>query len=209
MSAALHPNDNPPTDAPPSYEHATSSSRPISRISTDAPTSDDNRNGIPAAHRRSMEDENRPLPPGWIRQFDPKEQHQFFVDTKANPPRSIWIHPYDDEQFLSTLSPEERKRHTRMKRSVTLNDLADEETDDEGNGRLPPREQAGGADSQPQPKGIHKFGRKLKDKLTDSTHEQREQQRILREEQERRAYIAHCKISLPLLQLPGLPLIML
>jgi hypothetical protein len=141
-----------------------------------------------------MEDENRPLPPGWTRQFDSKEQHQFFVDTKANPPRSIWIHPYDDEQFLSTLSPEERKKHSRMKRSVTLNDLADEDTDDEGHGKLPPRGQAGAASQQP--KGIHKFGRKMKDRLTDSTHEEREQQRRLREEQERKAYIAHCKSSL-------------
>ncbi|KAF8710975.1 Rhamnogalacturonan lyase B, N-terminal, partial [Rhizoctonia solani] len=36
--------------------------------------------------RHSMEDESRPLPKGW-------------VDTKTNPPRSIWVHPFEDEQF--------------------------------------------------------------------------------------------------------------
>lgn len=47
----------------------------------------DGKNGIPPQSRRSMEDENRELPPGWIRQYDPQEHHQFFVDTTANPPR--------------------------------------------------------------------------------------------------------------------------
>lgn len=142
-----------------------------------------------------MEDENRPLPPGWIRQFDAIEQHQFFVDTKADPPRSIWTHPYDDPEYLETLSPEERKKHGRMHRSVTLDDLAAEDTDDEGHhaahkttgsSELPARNA-----NEPQPTGIHKFGRKMKDKLTSSTHEQRQQQRIEREEQERRAYAVH------------------
>ncbi|KAH9486608.1 hypothetical protein JR316_0000673 [Psilocybe cubensis] len=45
-------------------------------------------------------DSNAPLPYGWIKQFDPKSGHVFFVDTKANPPRSIWTHPYEDEQYL-------------------------------------------------------------------------------------------------------------
>lgn len=204
MSGTLHP-----TEPPPSYEAATGSSsasssippRPLSRISTDEPSPAATRNGIPPERRRSMEDENRPLPPGWIRQFDPQEQHQFFVDTNADPPRSTWTHPYDDEQFLSTLSPEERKKHSRLHRSVTLDDLAAEDTDDEDSHHhsqghhqntsaappLPPRAEG------PQPTGIHKFGRKMKDKLTASTHEQREQQRRTREERERKAYQAHLK----------------
>jgi len=48
------------------------------------------RNGIPPQARRSMEDEHRELPPGWIRRYDEGSQHQFFVDTEAKPPRSIW-----------------------------------------------------------------------------------------------------------------------
>lgn len=202
----------PPADAPPSYETATgssSSTTPAQRVSTDGPSSRTTRNGIPPERRRSMEDEHRELPPGWVRQFDSVEQHQFFVDTTKNPPRSskyfqvpalllctnccvVWVHPYDDPEFLATLSPEERKKHSRLHRSVTLDDIAAEDTDDEDHahhpktGQLPPRDNQAG-----QPTGIHKFGRKMKDKLTSSTHEQREAQRRKREEQERRAYQAH------------------
>lgn len=142
-----------------------------------------------------MEDENRELPPGWVRQFDPVEQHQFFVDTKSNPPRSIWTHPYDDPAFLATLSPEERKEHSRLHRTVTLDDITAESSDEEDHHRtaqLPPRPKAASnATSSQQPSGIHRFTRKMKDKLTDSTHEQRQHQRSQREEAERKAYQAH------------------
>ncbi|EMD42165.1 hypothetical protein CERSUDRAFT_70547 [Gelatoporia subvermispora B] len=40
------------------------------------------------------------LPDGWVQEFDPNNNHPFWVDTRANPPRSIWVHPYEDEQFL-------------------------------------------------------------------------------------------------------------
>lgn len=180
--ATLHPND-----APPSYEAATAGSSTPSRLSTEIPSEHTERNGIPIERRRSMEDENRPLPPGWVRQFDPQEQHQYFVDTTKNPPRSIWVHPYDDPEYLSTLSPEERKKHARLHRSATLEDIAAEDTDDEDHHDLPARQAAGG------PTGIHKFGRKMKDKITGTTHQQREQERKKREEQERQAYMAHLR----------------
>ncbi|KAG9033284.1 hypothetical protein FRB95_000378 [Tulasnella sp. JGI-2019a] len=51
------------------------------------------------AQRLSIEDEHRPLPEGWIRQLDPKSSHHFYVDTLANPPRCIWVHPYEDAQW--------------------------------------------------------------------------------------------------------------
>ncbi|KAF1979705.1 hypothetical protein BU23DRAFT_548903 [Bimuria novae-zelandiae CBS 107.79] len=182
-------------EPPPSYDIATGSSaepKPLRRVSTDGPTSRTARNGIPPERRRSMEDEIRELPPGWIRQFDPVEGHQFFVDTKANPPRSIWTHPYDDPEFLSTLSPEERKKHSRIHRTVTLEDVTAESSDEEDHHpKLPPRTTpVAHAD---QPTGFHRFTRKMKDKLTDSTHEQRQQQRAQREEAERKAYAAHMK----------------
>ncbi|KAI8981262.1 hypothetical protein BD414DRAFT_579327 [Trametes punicea] len=47
-----------------------------------------------------MSYENEPLPEGWVREWDPSTKHPFWVDTKAQPPRSIWVHPYEDEQFL-------------------------------------------------------------------------------------------------------------
>jgi hypothetical protein len=149
------------------------------------------RNGIPPDRRRSMEDEMRELPPGWVRSFDPEERHQFFVDTTTDPPRSTWVHPYDDEQFLSTLSPEERTRHSRMHRTMTLNDIAAEDSDDDG---LPPRPTPkAAAGSSSGPTGISKFSRKLKDKITGQTHQEREQHRVQRAEQERQAYLAHLR----------------
>lgn len=137
-----------------------------------------------------MEDEMRELPRGWVRSFDPEEGHQFFVDTTANPPRSTWVHPFDDEQYLSTLSPEERKKHSRMHRTMTLEDLAAEDSDHDELPQRPTNKAAAGAD---QPKGLSKFSRKLKDKITGQTHEQREQSRARRAEQERQAYMAHLR----------------
>jgi hypothetical protein len=140
-----------------------------------------------------MEDEMRELPPGWVRSFDPETSHQFFVDTRANPPRSIWTHPYDDDEFLNTLSPEERKKHTRMHRTMTLEDLTAEDSDAED--QLPPRptSKGKGAAAPGEPTGIHKFSRKLKDKITGQTHEEREQARTRRAEQERQAYLQHLR----------------
>ncbi|KAH8120207.1 hypothetical protein DFH11DRAFT_1558898 [Phellopilus nigrolimitatus] len=44
--------------------------------------------------------DDRPLPYGWIKEHDANYQQPYYVDTKATPPRSIWVHPYDDEQYL-------------------------------------------------------------------------------------------------------------
>ncbi|KAG8870708.1 hypothetical protein FRB98_001386 [Tulasnella sp. 332] len=49
--------------------------------------------------RLSIEDESRPLPEGWIRQLDPSSDHHFYVDTQTNPPRSIWVHPFEDPEW--------------------------------------------------------------------------------------------------------------
>lgn len=205
-----------PSEAPPDYDTATasSSSTAPNRLSAHGPSLQTERNGIPAAHRRSMEDELRELPPGWVRQFDPVEQHQFFVDIRANPPRSIWVHPYDDPDFLATLSPEERKKHSLLQRSHTLEDLAAEDTDEEhGNSHsntsartqhhepeLPPRPDGKHApkstnanDPNADVKGIHKYTRRMKDKVTGTTHTERESQRRQREAQERKAYETHLR----------------
>lgn len=178
-------------DAPPPYE--TSSSGHLKP-----------RSGIPPLHRRSMEDEVRPLPPNWVRQFDPQTHHQFFVDTSANPPRSIWHHPYDDPDYLSTLSPEERERVSGLHRVLTPADMEAESTDDEADHHNKSAAKGvtaavagaqAGSSSQTQPQ--HKessLGRRMKDKLTGTTHEQREAARRQREEEERRLYELHRKI---------------
>ncbi|CAE6517574.1 unnamed protein product [Rhizoctonia solani] len=49
--------------------------------------------------QHSMEDESRPLPKGWVRDYDHTNKHHFYVDTTTHPPRSIWVHPFEDEQF--------------------------------------------------------------------------------------------------------------
>jgi len=197
-----------PDEPPPTYESATApSSTPsqgIRRVSTDGPGHRTERNGIPPERRRSMEDELRELPPGWIRSYDAQENHQFFVDTTANPPRSIWVHPYDDDEYLSTLSAEERQQHSRMRRTMTLEDLAAEDSDVEGHEQPPARGHtaagSAGSSSQAQPTGIHKFSRRLKDKITGQTHEEREIERQQRAEQERQAYIAHLRLREALVQ---------
>lgn len=161
-----------PKEPPPSYDEAASSS---------------SSKGIPLATRRSMEDENRPLPAGWVRQYDAAEHHQFFVDTNVDPPRSIWHHPHDDEQYLSTISPAERARIQRQSQGQGHADDG-ENSDDEhhthyAHGELPPREASN--------TNKHKFGRKLKDKIMRSTHEEREAKRRQREEEERRLSEQH------------------
>ncbi|CAD6590605.1 MAG: hypothetical protein TREMPRED_005814, partial [Tremellales sp. Tagirdzhanova-0007] len=51
--------------------------------------------------RRSMDDETRDLPKGWVRCFDPKTNHHFYVDEHTK--RASWVHPYDDPEYLRTL----------------------------------------------------------------------------------------------------------
>lgn len=193
-----------PSEPPPSYDQvAGSSSRP------NAGRSDGNHlnvpggksgNGIDPAHRRSMEDERRPLPKGWVRTLDPETHHQFFVDTTKDPPRSVWHHPYDDEEYLSTLSGAERERIEQESmgrgRPPSKQDIIAHHTDEEDDDHpaassssaakkgqeLPPR---------PEQKG---FGRKMKDKITGTTHEQRVAERKKREEEEQRAYAQQMKI---------------
>lgn len=191
-----------PTDAPPSYATATGSSTASNTADSSYLRVPGARNGIPTQHRRSMEDEHRPLPEGWVRQWDQKEQHQFFVNTKATPPKSIWHHPYDDDDYLSTLTSEQREQIQEDERQRLLR--IDDHTDDESSTKksskpispqgtgsssfpqeLPPRSQAG---SSHQKKG---FGERFKEKVTGQTKEEREKERQAKAEQEREYYEAH------------------
>lgn len=168
--------------APPSYEQATGSTSFSRR----------ERNGIAPEVRRSMEDESRPLPEGWVRSFDPQQEHQFFVDTKVDPPRAIWHHPYDDEDYFNSLSPDERHRIKGLVRHPSHHDVAAETTDEEDDGHkhlhsdtshqhVPTASGSGAASSQPK----RSLGRKMKDKLTGTTHQERATDRRQREEKER------------------------
>ncbi|KAH6674424.1 hypothetical protein B0J14DRAFT_480379 [Halenospora varia] len=194
-----------PSEPPPPYTPNNASSSASTSQSQSQPQSQDLsrlqvphriRNGIPIEARRSMEDEARELPPNWVRSYDPETHHQFFVDTSEDPPRSIWHHPYDDEQYMSTLSESERARIQSLHRIPSEADMRHESSDDDSGpshnrmggagGQLPPR-----PNPVDQPKGVSKLGRKMKDKLTSSTHEEREIERRHREEEEQKAYERH------------------
>jgi hypothetical protein len=163
-----------PSDMPPAY-------------SKNDPTPHKARNGIPPDHRRSMEDASREVPEGWIRQYDPESSHQFYVDTRTE--RAIWHHPYDDDEYMASLSPEQRARIRGLSRVPTDADIIAESSDDDHHDpRGPPRRQ----DSNPS--GMKKFGRKIKDKVTSSTHQEREAQRKKRAEEEERAYQRHLEL---------------
>lgn len=163
-------------EPPPSYEEAIGDHSLPRQV----------RNGIPLHARRSMEDELRPLPRGWVREFDPESQHQFFVDTNSSPPRSIWHHPYDDEIFIDSLPPSEREQlsasHSGLyQRRPSTADLAAESTDEDSASEKP---------SAHEKKSI-RLGRKLKDALTGTTHEERAADRVHRAHAERELYRQH------------------
>merc|ERR1711977_414162 len=179
-----------PSEPPPPYDAST---RPNPTSNTNNLQVPNARNGIPPHDRRSMEDEFRDLPQGWTRQYDEQSHHQFFVDTRANPPRSIWHHPYDDEQYLSSLTPDERSRIQSLHRVPTPADIQAESSGDDEHGSsshppLPAR------DNSEKLSGAHKLGRKMKDKLTSSSHEEREAQRRKRAQEEQEAYQRHLHI---------------
>ncbi|KAK4113390.1 hypothetical protein N656DRAFT_797266 [Canariomyces notabilis] len=170
-------------DPPPSYEEAIG----------DRPLPQQARNGIPLRARRSMEDELRPLPPGWVREFDPETQHQFFVDTKTSPPRSIWHHPYDDETFLNSLPPTEREQIRAsqsglFQRRPSAADLVAEQTDEDGS------DSDTHTHTHAHTHRTIKLGRKLKDHLTGTTHEERVAERTRRAHAERELYRQHCVV---------------
>ncbi|KAK6836733.1 hypothetical protein PG987_007228 [Apiospora arundinis] len=175
---------------PPSYEQAVGTARLSQR----------ERNGISAQRRRSTMDyksrmSRDPSPDGWVRTFDPENHHQFFVDIRADPPRSIWHHPYDDEEFLNSLPLQERERLGGLTRHPSKEDIAAETTDEEEGDsshhtragaahEAPPHQQ--GSSSKPR-----SFGRKMKDKITGTTHEERNAERARRQEREQDLYRQH------------------
>lgn len=58
-----------------------------------------------------MQPERYPLPFGWIKQLDEATGREFYVDTKAAPPRSIWVHPYEDAEYLKAHPDVREKLH--------------------------------------------------------------------------------------------------
>jgi hypothetical protein len=140
-----------------------------------------------------MEDETRPLPPNWVRSYDTDTHHQFFVNTAVDPPRAIWHHPFDDDEYLATLSGPERARIDSVHNPPHEAPLDDDDAAGRGSGEhfpteLPPRD---AADPGAPTGGVHRFGRRMKDKLTSSTHEERQARRAQQEAEDAAAYERH------------------
>ncbi|SNX87566.1 uncharacterized protein MEPE_06276 [Melanopsichium pennsylvanicum] len=203
MSSSHQPND-----APPSYDQvATGTSTLPANATTTTTTSSSNNNNLSvpqsddaAAARKSMEDFLRPLPKGWIRQYDPSTHHNFFVDTLANPPRSIWVHPLDDEQYQRDHPEEVRRERERIEKEQLVHADTDDEDDhvhhQHHHQQHSDTSTVAGASSSSstQTKGLKKFGRNLKDKMTNSTHQEREAKRQAQREAEQRAIQQHAAI---------------
>ncbi|KAK4167909.1 hypothetical protein QBC43DRAFT_285222 [Cladorrhinum sp. PSN259] len=133
---------------------------------TDKPCAQTPRNGIPLQARRSMEDELRPVPTGWVREFDPQSQHQFFVDTNSSPPRAIWHHPYDDEEYLASLSPDDRALVTQHHQHAAAAAESTDEFDTSASS-------SASSSSSSKKKRTVALARKIKDALTGKSHSER------------------------------------
>ncbi|GAA5976106.1 hypothetical protein JCM21900_006778, partial [Sporobolomyces salmonicolor] len=173
------------TPGAPPLSHRRSSSGASSQTFSSAEEEDES--GIPSDERRSMDDAMRPLPEGWRREFDPTTEHFFYVEVTANPPRSIWTHPYDPldpEPLVSRLpsrlpQPEYLSSHPGDKSHSRIYALPP------GPPPAPhpaptsptPEKQPAADAGKAKPKDDRTFGRKMKDKLTGTTHEQRVAQR--------------------------------
>ncbi|TQS35181.1 hypothetical protein Golomagni_04405 [Golovinomyces magnicellulatus] len=138
---------------------------------------------ISASARRSMEDEVRPLPAHWIRQYDMRSGHQFFVDTSRIPPRSIWHHPYDDTVYLSSLPQSER---------LHIENLSKRSHSSLGTSIISPSSvQTQRDDNHESLSGIQNFGRRLKNAILNSTHDERIEARKDRKRMEIELYHQH------------------
>ncbi|THH06948.1 hypothetical protein EW145_g3725 [Phellinidium pouzarii] len=60
--------------------------------------------------------DDRDIPDGWVKEYDERYQQHYYVDTRATPPRSIWVHPYQDEQYLRE-HPSLREKLARQRSS--------------------------------------------------------------------------------------------
>jgi hypothetical protein len=97
--------------------------------------------------------------------------HHFYVDTRAHPPRSIWTHPYDDDEFIKSLPDTHpaNPRSTQAKEARSQYDQLMEQARRKREAKASERSTGG----------------KLKDKLLGSSKEERDAKRI--EKQARRA----------------------
>ncbi|KDE02474.1 hypothetical protein MVLG_06969 [Microbotryum lychnidis-dioicae p1A1 Lamole] len=182
---------------PPSYNLATTSpghqdrshlsvpDREEDDLSTDDDEEDHLRRttGVDEKTRRSMETELMELPKGWVREFDASSQHVYYVDTTKDPPRSIWVHPYEDPEYLASIPDTERSR---------LFNESDPQYEQGSHSAHASTSTGSSSHPQKQPEK-RSFGRKLKDKMTNSTHEERQAERKRQAEEEMKRHQAYIR----------------
>ncbi|KAF8481077.1 hypothetical protein DFH94DRAFT_737849 [Russula ochroleuca] len=139
-----------------------------------------------------MSSEELPLPYGWVQEFDPNTNHPFWVDTKADPPRAIWTHPYDDDQYLQE-HPEVREKVSSAKQQESKDSPSSKPRRHSFNGQDSGSMVPNDDEASPNSKGKGKRGffGKLKDKAIGTKEERdaykREQERIEMERRQRHA----------------------
>ncbi|KAL5495373.1 hypothetical protein ACEPAI_836 [Sanghuangporus weigelae] len=127
--------------------------------------------------------EESPLPYGWIKEYHEQYQQHYYVDTKADPPRSIWVHPYEDEQFLREHPDVREKVGSKYGRPSGAPPPFDSRSSSYRNEVAGPSASTSDRDKEKEKRS---FFAKLKDKAI-GTKEEREAQRRLEEEQRQRA----------------------
>jgi len=113
--------------------------------------------------------------------------HQFFVDTKANPPRSIWVHPYDDEEYIKSIPdshPSQQGQQSRLPEQSTHHEMSNTLSASEIRERREAQDNRTKQATEEE-QADRGFGEKLKDKLTGSTKKERDQKKRQRIQQER------------------------
>ncbi|KAF9076125.1 hypothetical protein BDP27DRAFT_1313934 [Rhodocollybia butyracea] len=144
----------------------------------------------------SSDYDDHPLPYGWIKQYH--EGHPFYVDTKATPPRSIWTHPFEDEQYLHEHPDAREKARPKSSQGFRNNSssLNPPVTDDRNR-----RHSFNGQSQSKDSKHKRGFFGKMKDKAIGTKeereaeklrsaqlHEQRRQQRLELQRAQQEAY---------------------
>ncbi|EIW68415.1 hypothetical protein M231_00264 [Tremella mesenterica] len=214
-SGVTHPANSDPALANTGPVHRPSHNRADSDASSMSDISDASEAGLTPGlvdeeGRRSMDDEQRELPQGWVRCFDPKTEHHFYVDVATK--RSTWLHPYDDPEYLRTL-PDTHPAHPNSAEASAMRKRAEDEAlmveemkaakdkNPKGSSSLSPKDNAAGPSVErgANPDGTHPWDnaqtqhrnwlQKKKDQLIGTKEERqkaKEEKRKMKEEARKR-----------------------
>jgi hypothetical protein len=116
----------------------------------------------------------------------------FVLDSfiQANPHRSIWVHPYDDEEYIRSIPDShpsqqgrasgalpEQSTHHEMSNTLSAAEIRERREAQDGRTKT--------AAAEAEKEHEKSFGDKLKEKLTGSTKQERDQKKRQRIQQER------------------------